>query len=75
MNCPVHSPDLNRIDNVWGLLAGRVYANGRIFGTVDELESAIVQEWNKVEIKTIRSLMQSIYRRCVSVSKIDCPCI
>ena len=42
---PAHSPDLNPIVNVWGLLAWRVYANGRVFSTIDELKSSILIEW------------------------------
>ena len=35
------------IDNVGGLLARRVYANGRVFSTIDELRSCILTEWQK----------------------------
>ena len=50
---PAHSPDLNTIENVWGLLARRVYANGRVLSTIDELRSCILTEWQNLETETI----------------------
>ena len=40
MEWPPYSPDLNPIENVWGILARRVYANGRQFNSVNELKFA-----------------------------------
>ncbi|KAF0748806.1 hypothetical protein AaE_007242 [Aphanomyces astaci] len=37
LSWPALSPDLNPIENVWGCLARKVYANGRQFGSVQEL--------------------------------------
>lgn len=42
---PANSPDLNPIENVWGLLARRVYANGRQFSNVRSLKMAIEDCW------------------------------
>ncbi|KAF0736259.1 hypothetical protein Ae201684P_006988 [Aphanomyces euteiches] len=36
---PSKSPDLNVIENVWGVLARDVYKNGRQFATKDQLEA------------------------------------
>ena len=57
---PAHSPDLNPIENVWGLLARRVYANGRVFSTIDELRSCILTEWQNLETETIQNLITSM---------------
>ena len=67
MDWPAHSPDLNPIENLWGLLARRVYADGRIFQTTSELKSTILEEWHNFSIDIIHSLIQSMPNRCISV--------
>ena len=47
---PAVSPDLNPIDNLWGIMARRVYENGRQFQTVLELKNCIRDVWNNFEI-------------------------
>ena len=39
---PPYSPDLNPIENLWGWLVRKVYANGRQFDSVDEIKREIV---------------------------------
>jgi transposase len=46
---PAKSPDLNPIENVWGLLARRIYAQGRQYETQRELKMAILHEWEIIE--------------------------
>ena len=65
MDWPAHSPDLNPIENLWGLLARRVYADGRIFQTTSELKSTILEEWHNFSIDIIHSLIQSMPNRCI----------
>lgn len=67
MDWPAHSPDLNPIENVWGLLARRVYADGRTFETTSQLKSTILTEWNNLGADVIQSLIQSMPGRCKSV--------
>jgi len=35
MDWPAYSPDLNPIENVWGIFARCFYANGRQFDTME----------------------------------------
>lgn len=67
MNWPAHSPDLNPIENVWGLLTRMVYANGRVFNTIHDLRSSILTEWQQFDIETIRNLIIGMPERCLSV--------
>ena len=64
---PAHSPDLNPIENVWVLLERRVYANGRVFSTIDEQRSCILGEWQNSETETIRNLITSMPQRCLPI--------
>jgi transposase len=57
---PSLSPDLNPIENLWGLLARRVYAEGKQFSSKEELKKAITREWSKITLKEIRDLIASM---------------
>ena len=51
---PAHSPDLNPIENVWGLLAGEVYSNGKQYFSVQELKNALNKAWKKLDEKSLK---------------------
>jgi len=63
MDCPARSPDLNPIENVWGILVRKVYRNNRQFETVAELKTAIEAAWMEVEPETIKNLIFSMPNR------------
>lgn len=75
MHWPAHSPDLNPIENVWGLLARRVYSGGRVFNTIEELKSSIIKEWENFETSTIETLFKSMPDRCLHVIKQNGRCV
>ena len=56
MEWPARSPDLNIIENVWGLLAGDVYANAKQFDSVNQLREAIEAAWNRLSVEQIKKL-------------------
>lgn len=60
---PARPPDLNPVENVWGYLAQRVYAHGRQFATVAELERTIYEEWNALPQDYLRKLIESMSNR------------
>lgn len=66
---PARSPDLNPIENLWGILARRVYRNGRQFGTVTELKNAIREEWASISVEEINTLIKSMPKRIFKVIK------
>jgi len=64
---PARSPDLNPIENVWGLMVQRVYANGKSFSTRDELKVAISNAWENLSLSYFNTLVMSMNKRCVAV--------
>lgn len=69
LDWPAKSPDLNIIENVWGLLARKVYAQGRQYQNVEDLADAVLDCWNNFDRSYIRTLYKSIPRRLISVIK------
>lgn len=67
MNWPAKSPDLNPIENMWGVLARAVYADGRQFQTRDSLISTIKKCWEDITLGYATKLLNSMPKRCVSV--------
>lgn len=69
LDWPACSPDLNPIENLWGILVRRVYANGRQFATVPELYVAVCIAWREIPQNTIDSLINSMPKRIFEVIK------
>lgn len=63
LDWPARSPDLNPIENLWGLLSNNVYKNGRQFETAKDLKKAIQEEWSKIDESTLQNLILSMPRR------------
>lgn len=64
---PARSPDLNPIENLWGVLARHVYANGRQYDTVMQLKSAIKEAWQSISITECVKLIDSMPKRIFAV--------
>lgn len=69
INWPAVSPDLNPIENLWGILVRKVYANGRQFKTISELKETIEQEWDDISLNILQSLINSMPDRIFEVIK------
>lgn len=50
LDWPAKSPDLNIIENVWELLARKVYAEVRQFDSVCDLQDTLVEVWNGMDL-------------------------
>ena len=60
---PAVSPDINPIENVWGLLTREISANGRQYDTISELRDAILMAWDNLDCVTLQRLIISMRTR------------
>ncbi|GMF44980.1 unnamed protein product [Phytophthora fragariaefolia] len=67
LDWPARSPDLNPIENLWALMARKVYPNGRQYASVPELTAAILDAWNSIDMSTLEKLIEPMPRRCFEV--------
>ena len=63
MEWPSRSPDLNPIENLWGILVRSVYAGGKQFSTVAALREAIRAAWADISFETLGKLTNSMKNR------------
>uniref|UniRef100_A0A914YW33 Tc1-like transposase DDE domain-containing protein n=1 Tax=Panagrolaimus superbus TaxID=310955 RepID=A0A914YW33_9BILA len=64
---PPCSPDLNPMENFWGYLVRKVYANGKKYQTVAKFETSIIDAWESIPQSLINNLIQSMKNRCFEV--------
>ncbi|GFX58358.1 transposable element Tcb2 transposase [Trichonephila clavipes] len=67
MEWPTCSPDLNQIEHVWELLGRRIAARPRPPATVQDLEIALLEEWNSIPQSLTNNLIASMANRCAAV--------
>ena len=58
MDKPSCSPDLNPIENIWGILKRKL--NKFQFKTTEEFKNKIIEEWNKIDKETIKNTILSM---------------
>ncbi|KHJ86332.1 hypothetical protein OESDEN_13922 [Oesophagostomum dentatum] len=56
LDWPPCSPDLNPIENLWNILAWKIYANSKQYRTINELRLAVVQAWDAIEPESWKTL-------------------
>ena len=69
MAWPARSPDLNPIENLWGILVRDVYADCRQFENVRDLKIAIRNAWNRISNQTLANLVGSMQNRMTETLK------
>ena len=67
MEWPAHSPDLNPMENLWGIAARAAHARGRQFENKEDLKNCIAKEWNDISPSHLASLRKSMKKRCLLV--------
>ncbi|GFW37525.1 transposable element Tcb1 transposase [Trichonephila clavipes] len=64
MEWPACSPDMNPIDHVWDALGRRVAGHQPPPQTLQELERALLEEWDRIPQLVINSLIDSMPQMC-----------
>ncbi|GFV37932.1 transposable element Tcb2 transposase [Trichonephila clavipes] len=64
MEWPTCSPDMNPIEHVWDSLRRRFASRQPPPQTLQELERAILEEWDKIPQLVINSHIDSMPQRC-----------
>lgn len=60
---PARSPDLNPIENLWGIISKMVYDGNRQYSSRNELITAIEQAWYGLDIEIVHNLILSMKNR------------
>lgn len=63
LDWPACSPDINPIENLWGIMVRDVYENGRQYSTVEELKTAIQASWDKISLQQLMKLAETMPKR------------
>ena len=67
MDWPALSPDLNPIENLWGIVTRQVNGQGKQYDSKLSLTGAIIKSWSKIDDQTVKSLIGSMKNRCQEV--------
>ncbi len=65
MEWPSNSPDINPIENLWSIIKRRI--EKRKPRNIKELETFIIEEWNKIDSQIIMNLVNSMDSRLKAV--------
>ena len=68
---PAMSPDLNPIENIWGILGRRVRNHNPPISSVQTLTAALLEEWDNIEQAVIRNTISSMRRRCMECVNVN----
>ena len=67
MDWTSRSPDVNPIENLWGILAQHVYNNGRQYDYLDDLKDSNLIAWNAIKPEVLEKLVECMTNRLVSL--------
>ena len=61
---PAYSPDMSPIEHVWDALDRRIRQRVPVPANIEQLRTAIEEEWTNIPQATINNLINSMRRRC-----------
>ena len=61
------SPDMNPIEHAWDILGRAIKSMNPAPRTIPELEAALIDKWNNIPQRYLRTLCLSIRRRCTAL--------
>ena len=64
---PAYSPDMSPIEHVWDALDQHVGQHVPIPANIQQLRTAIEEDWTDIPQATIKSLINSMQKRCVAL--------
>ncbi|KAL0180149.1 hypothetical protein M9458_025591, partial [Cirrhinus mrigala] len=64
---PAYSPDMSPIEHVWDALDRRIRQRVLVPANIQQLRTAIEEEWTNIPQATINNLINSMRRRCVAL--------
>ncbi len=64
---PAYSPDMSPIEHVWDALDPRIRQRVSVPANIQQLRTAIEEEWTNIPQATINNLINSMRRRCVAL--------
>ena len=65
---PANSPDLNLVENLWGIMDENTYRDPEP-KTMAQLKRRLSEEWTNIPLKTLQELSHSMPRRLKNVIK------
>ena len=66
---PARSPDLNPVENLFGMLALAVYGSGKQYSSTNELKISIERAWSMIPESALKNLIDSMQKRMLAVLK------
>ena len=69
LDWPPQSPDLNPIENVWAILSRKVRNREPPPATLGALREALLQEWRRIPLGSLRGLYEGLPRRIKAIQK------
>ena len=67
MEWPANLPDLNSMENLWGILCRTVYAEEKQYTNIGELRTSIISAWENLNAYVLQKLVNGMCDRVFKV--------